>query len=88
MYLVLRDLVFFGHISSLCAQEVTVPFQAQSLQMFNEKLCVGYQSGFSLFHVYNDEKPQCKPRPSHTHNTQTQQFGCPKLTMSSSFSQL
>lgn len=39
-------------------KEVTVPFQAQSLQMFNEKLCVGYQSGFSLFHVYNDEKPQ------------------------------
>jgi len=40
-------------------QEVTVPFQAQSLQIFNEKLCVGYQSGFSLFHMYIDEKPQC-----------------------------
>ncbi len=49
-------------------QEVIVPFQAQSLQMFNEKLCVGYQSGFSLFHVYNDEQPQCKPHPKpHPH---------------------
>jgi hypothetical protein len=44
----------------LNVQEVMVPTQAQSLQMFNEKLCVGYQSGFSLFHVYVDEKPQCK----------------------------
>ena len=26
--------------------------------MFNEKLCVGYQSGFSLIHIYMDEKPQ------------------------------
>jgi len=35
-----------------------VPLQAQSLQIFNEKLCVGYQSGFTLFHMYIDEKPQ------------------------------
>ena len=39
-------------------QEVTVPSHVQSLQMFNEKLCVGYQSGFSLFHVYVEEPPQ------------------------------
>lgn len=39
-------------------KEVLVPLQAQSLQVFNEKLCVGYQSGFSLFHIYSDEKPQ------------------------------
>ena len=41
-------------------QEVAVPSQAHSLQMFNEKLCVGYQSGFSLFHLYMDGKPQSK----------------------------
>jgi len=28
--------------------------------MFNEKLCVGYQSGFSLFHLYVDGHPQSK----------------------------
>ena len=39
---------------------MTVPLQAQSLQIFNEKSCVGYQSGFSLFHMYIDEQPQCK----------------------------
>jgi len=41
-------------------QEVAVPTQARSLQMFNEKLCVGYQSGFSLFHLYVDGHPQSK----------------------------
>jgi len=39
-------------------KEVAVPTQARSLQMFNEKLCVGYQSGFSLFHLYVDGHPQ------------------------------
>ena len=39
-------------------KEVSIHSHALSLQMFNEKLCVGYQSGFSLIHVYADERPQ------------------------------
>jgi serine/threonine-protein kinase MRCK len=38
-------------------KEVSVPGSGiiHALSMFNEKLCVGYQSGFSLFNVYLDE---------------------------------
>ncbi|XP_064397756.1 serine/threonine-protein kinase MRCK alpha-like isoform X2 [Halichondria panicea] len=39
-------------------KEVTLPLQVECMQMFNEKLCVGYQSGFSLIHIYMDEKSQ------------------------------
>ena len=39
-------------------KDVSINSHALSLQMFNEKLCVGYQSGFSLIHVYADERPQ------------------------------
>ncbi len=36
--------------------------------MFNEKLCVGYQSGFSLIHIYMDEKSQSElPWIHNTH---------------------
>ena len=52
----------------LSVQEVAVPSQAHSLQMFNEKLCVGYQSGFSLFHLYMDGKPQSKTACRHSWN--------------------
>ena len=43
-------------------KEVSIHSHALSLQMFNEKLCVGYQSGFSLIHVYADERPQSELR--------------------------
>ena len=40
---------------SLYSQEIVVPSQPHCMLMFNDKLCIGYQSGFSLFNVYLDE---------------------------------
>ena len=42
------------------SQEVNVVSPVLTMQVFNEKLCVGYESGFSLFHLYTDESPLSK----------------------------
>eukprot|EP00731_Ephydatia_muelleri_P030003 Em0021g526a len=38
-------------------KEISVASPVLSMQVFNEKLCVGYTAGFSLFHLYTDETP-------------------------------
>lgn len=38
-----------------------LPSQAQSLTIFTDgRLCVGYHSGFSVYHITGDHHPICK----------------------------
>jgi serine/threonine-protein kinase MRCK len=39
-------------------REIPLPNQVQSLRVLGESVCVGYQSGFSLYHLYSDQPPQ------------------------------
>ncbi len=42
-------------------REVLLPAQAQSLDVFSEgRLCVGYQSGFTIYSLLGDQHPLCK----------------------------
>jgi serine/threonine-protein kinase MRCK len=42
-------------------REVLLPAQAQSLDVFSEgRLCVGYQSGFTIYSLMGDQHPLCK----------------------------
>ena len=42
-------------------REVLLPAQAQSLDVFTEgRLCVGYQSGFTIYSLLGDNHPLCK----------------------------
>lgn len=42
-------------------REVMLPAQAQTLRVFSDgRLCVGYQSGFSLYSIAGDHCPICK----------------------------
>lgn len=42
-------------------REVLLPAQAQSLNVFSEgRLCVGYQSGFTIYSLLGDQHPLCK----------------------------
>lgn len=44
-------------------REVMLPTQAQTLRVFSDgRLCVGYQSGFSLYSIAGDHCPICKYR--------------------------
>lgn len=41
-------------------REVMLPTQAQTLHIFSEgRLCVGYQSGFSVYSIMGDHHPLC-----------------------------
>lgn len=42
-------------------REVMLPTQAQTLNILSEgRLCVGYQSGFSIYSIMGDQHPLCK----------------------------
>ncbi len=42
-------------------REVLLPTQAQSLNIFSEgRLCVGYQSGFTIYSLLGDQHPLCE----------------------------
>lgn len=42
-------------------REVLLPAQAQSLDIFSDsRLCIGYQSGFTVYSLMGDQHPQCK----------------------------
>ena len=44
-------------------REVLLPAQAQSLDVFSEgRLCVGYQSGFTIYSLLGDQHPLCKSK--------------------------
>ena len=46
-------LVYFSYLIS--PQELVISGQVHSMSMVNEKLCIGYLSGFSVFNVYLDQ---------------------------------
>ena len=39
-------------------QEISLSSQVQSLKVLGDNVCVGYQSGCSLYHLYIDQPPQ------------------------------
>jgi len=42
-------------------REVLLPTQAQTLHIFSDgRLCVGYQSGFTIYSIMGDQHPMCK----------------------------
>jgi serine/threonine-protein kinase MRCK len=42
-------------------REVLLPAQAQTLDVFSDgRLCVGYQSGFTIYSLLGDQHPLCK----------------------------
>ena len=42
-------------------REVLLPAQAQCLNVFSEgRLCVGYQSGFTIYSLMGDQHPLCE----------------------------
>jgi serine/threonine-protein kinase MRCK len=41
-------------------REVLLPTQAQTLHIFSDgRLCVGYQSGFTIYSILGDQHPMC-----------------------------
>jgi len=41
-------------------KDVVLPSAAQWMSVFNERLCVGYVSGFALFSIPGDANPICE----------------------------
>jgi serine/threonine-protein kinase MRCK len=42
-------------------REVLLPAQAQCLDIFSDsRLCIGYQSGFTIYSLMGDQHPQCE----------------------------
>jgi serine/threonine-protein kinase MRCK len=47
-------------------REVLLPAQAQSLDVFSEgRLCVGYQSGFTIYSLLGDQHPLSLVHPDN-----------------------
>lgn len=47
-------------------REIMLPSQAQNLTIFTDgRLCVGYHSGFSIYHITGDHHPICMILPNY-----------------------
>ncbi|XP_046400063.1 serine/threonine-protein kinase MRCK alpha isoform X1 [Ischnura elegans] len=47
-------------------REILLPVQAQTLSIFSEgRLCIGYQSGFTIYHILGDHQPLLLVHPDN-----------------------